>query len=216
MNSKELKEQSRENIKKQMDLIESIEGAEKAIKDLNVIELGIYLNGSYVNPVLVPDDVEKIQEFALKSAEKYLTIKEAELEKLLGICKPAAINPEFEAATKDMFESVKKKPDPVEDKLTGILQEEAKKIEAPKEDKSLDKYPATKKRGRQADYPEGMTKDTVQKMYQDEGKTINELAKHFGIPYSKMSNFITRNHLHRTSNQKTDKPDKQPEETERP
>lgn len=49
-----------------------------------------------------------------------------------------------------------------------------------------------------------MTVDEVSRLYRDEGKTITEVAMYYGVTKSAASNFITRNHLTRTSYSKSD------------
>ena len=226
MNSKELVEQAEIRVKRINELSDSVGAAEDVLAMISEGEVCFFTSGigtTHLTPVLSPEKMQKLREAVVTEIILARNKKTAELEQLLGIRKPATINPEFDAATKDMFDAVKK-TDPVEDKLTEILQAEADRIEKPTEkfevssitaeDKSLEKYPAKKRK--RAEYPEGMTVENVRKMYIDQGMKINDLAIHFKVPYAKMSNFITRNHLHRVNYQKSDKPDKQPEETERP
>lgn len=145
---------------------------------------------------------------------------EAELEQLLGV-QQKTLSPEMkvaitDAASKESDETGKShchmcEPDPVEEKLKGILQDEAKRIES---DKSLDKYPAPKKDGRKK-YPENMTIEAVQKMYIDEGKTKKEIAEYFGVKESAVNNFMYLKGISRRKG-KSKKSDKKSDEKERP
>jgi hypothetical protein len=182
----------------------------------------------------MPVKIEELNVIITEAVKEFLIIKQSELKQLLGLApvvsqlttgKILAVE-EGKAIsqyiTPDTPEVII--PDPLAEKLTEILHNEADRIEKPAEkfevdsitaeDKSLSTYPAKGKK--HSGYPEGMTKDVVSEMYLDKGMTINAIAKHFGIPYAKASNFITKYNLARSHNKKPDKPDKQPEETERP
>lgn len=143
---------------------------------------------------------------------------EAELEQLLGV-QQKTLSPEMkvaitDAASKESDETGKShchmcEPDPVEEKLKRILQDEAKRVES---DKSLDKYPAPK-RDRRKKYPENMTEDVVRRMYIDEGKSKKEIAEHFGVKESTVNNYLYLRGISRHK-RKSKKPDS--DEKERP
>lgn len=161
-------------------------------------------NGATFIRVLSPEKMQELKESALIAVMKVRDEKEAELEKLMGARKPAIINPVFEAAVREMVQSAKK-PDPVKEKLAGILQSEADRIAEP-DNKSLDKYPARKAHKKK--YPDGMTVEAVSRMYIDEGKPSSSIAKHFSISTKEVQNFMTINKIRRNP--------KKPAETERP
>lgn len=243
MNSKELLEQATAKIEKMNDLMASIDVIEVTLSAATKPDamiaffepsLGVIGGAIGIRYILADNVMEDIKNTVLKEIQKVRDEKAAELEQLLRIqpipaiptlaqdvsikCDPyghvTILPPDPRAATKDMFQPVKKQPDPVEEKFE-VHSITAEDKQEPV-DKSLEMYPA-KKRGRQADYPEGMTRDVVKKMYIDDGMTINAISKHFCVPYAKASNFITKHKLARSHNDKSDKqPDKQPEETERP
>lgn len=255
MNSKELLIKAKEVAEKQLELAGQIEDAEETIDAAKEGKICFYLSGvgaMSIDKVVDPEKLQVVKDMALVAIMNFRDDKTKELEKLLGIRKPATINPEFEAAVNDMVQSVTikkncisgevvaewspggenlslmppEKPspvevmkaavsealhiDPVEEKLADILQEEAQRIETPKEDRSLDKYPAKKSK---AEFPENMTKDAVSKMYVDDRMTAKQVAAHFGVSPSKVNTFLQMHRLFRGS---YDKPAKAPEETERP
>lgn len=140
--------------------------------------------------------------------------------------KPASINPEFEAAVQEMIQSNNNPgkchcqicdSDPVEDKLAGILKDEAQRIEAPVENESsLGKYPPNKRQPRLSD---NLFED-IRKMYVDEGKSAREIAEVYKVKPSDVCNFVAKHKLNRRSYDKSiggkPNPPKQPEETEHP
>ncbi len=184
-------------------------------------------NGAIFIRVLSPEKMQELKESAMIAIMGIRNEKETELQKLMGNRqvipahanggivsgiinadniktgviipdpevvnpmrgKPATINPEFEAAVQGMVESVKHK-----------------QKGSPQDDKSLDKYPA--KKSKPSPYPENMTEDAVKELYINQGKTIQQVANHFGIPYAKANSFITGHKLHRNQ--------QKPAETERP
>lgn len=88
--------------------------------------------------------------------------------------KPATVNPEFEAAVQDM---VKSKPQKLDKKQPEKNEPEPK----PKQETKLSV----------------MNYDDVKRMYQDEGKSMKEIADHYGIKKGDVNNFIYLNHLSR-------------------
>ncbi|MDF2907971.1 MAG: hypothetical protein K0R34_3292 [Herbinix sp.] len=201
MNSKELLEQAEIRVKRINELSDGVGAAEDILAMLGEGEVCFFTSGigtTHLTPVLSPEKLQKLREDIVVEVIHTRNDKSAELEKLLGIRKPATVNPEFEAATKDMFESVKKpESDPLEEKLKAVLQDEAKKIEAP--EKSQGKYPA------EAD---------VRKMYVEENRDRKYIANHYGISESKVNNYLFLHDIKRKAT-KASKP-AEPEETERP
>lgn len=169
---------------------------------------------TFVDRVLSPEKMSELKRALWEALTEAKLTKEVELEKLMGK-KPAYINPTFEAAVQVMEQSAKAKnlssimdkpeSDPVEEKLQEILQTEAKKIEQPEEN-SLNRYPASKVSKKK--YPDGMTIESVTRMYIKEGLPSSSIANIFGISTKEVQNFITINKIRRNQ--------KKPAETERP
>jgi transposase-like protein len=230
MNSKELLEQATAKVEKINDLSSNVINAESVlavIGDGKVCFFTIGIGTTHLTSVLTPEKLEKLREEAVREIIYTRDEKAAELENLLGIRKPTRLNPEFEKEVQEMEQSSKSttgtisenkdvsgtiESDPAMEKLTGILQKEAEKTEAPHEDKSSEKYPAPKTDKRRK-YPENMTEEVVGRMYRDEEKSMAQIAEHFGVKSSTVNNFIYLHGLKRTSKKQ---PEKQPEETERP
>lgn len=126
-------------------------------------------NGATYISVLSPEKMQELREAVVEAILQVRDEKTAELEKLMGIRKPAVINPE-----KTEQEIVLQKcQDPIEEKLTEILDKQAQMIKGKPE----------------------MTVDTVKKLYIDEGKSYQEMADYFGVKKTDINNFITRYHL---------------------
>lgn len=206
------------------------------VADMEESEIVFRHNGNmttFISEVLPQETMEAVKRLVVAHLTSAKSSKEFELDRLMGR-KPATINPEFEAAVQDMVESAKKQKesDPVEDKLTVILQEQAKRIEnkqdneemPPKEafdtlredykqakeiehlsDKSMDKYPAKK----DIKTPPNMNEADIRRLYVDEGKDRKWIANYYGITESKVNNYL---YLHDIKRQ----PSRKPAETERP
>jgi hypothetical protein len=211
MNSKELKERAKETAEKQLSLIDDIDKAERSL-ELAVTGKICFMASGYGNVYLEdttePEAMEVVRDLGLTAIMNYRDKKTAELEKLLGI-QPATgidVKPHVVGPAVPMGENV------IEEKLTEILQDEAKLIELP--EKSLDKYPAKSKK--YSGYPDDMTVELVREMYIDKGMKITDISDHFKVTYSKTNNFISKHKLHRASQApKTDtKPEKQSDEKE--
>ena len=204
-----LLEQWNDHIIKGNQLSRELEDIESIIGAAQDAEVAFYKPGagstSFIR-VLSPEKMQELKGSVVAAIIQTRDDKVKELEKLMGIRKPAIVNPEFEAAVQSMVDSVKK-PDPIEKTLKEVLQEEAARIEKPKEsdlplfrdpgkdDKSLNKYPA--KKGRQSTRPEGMTVAEVTRMYTVEGKEQKEIAQCFGVTESIVKNFLFRNQIKR-------------------
>ncbi len=221
MNSKELLEQADQRIAE----VEDIKKARKGIEDLEYL-CGMVQNeitqidirqGNKLESVSLVISQEQYKEFKdsiSSTLERFIKTQIIKLEQLLGIT-PKIVNPEFEAVIRDMEQSNSQKTstyvvnsalDPVEEKMT-----ETQRIEAPQEDKSLDKYPAPKKDNGKK-YPENMTVEDVTRMYITEGKSRKQIQEHYRIKESTLNNFLYLNGISR----KSSKPEKIPEETEHP
>ncbi|MDF2907560.1 MAG: hypothetical protein K0R34_2881 [Herbinix sp.] len=227
MNSKELLEQAEQRIAE-------VESIKILVSNVNALTMIISEVQKPQNDICIGELMEETNisgsigfelNLRLKTAiatnlEYFLSEKNKELEKLLGIRKPATINKEFEKAVQEMEQSAKK-PDPVTEKLSSILQKESDKIESkPVEaEPSLDKYPAQKNTRKKL--PEGMTDEAVYHLLMVDGKKPKEIAEHYGLKSSQVSNFIFQHDIKNYAKRKkttpaNEKPAKQPEETERP
>lgn len=140
-------------------------------------------NGSVFIRVLTPEKMQELRENVVVAILRTRDEKAVELEKLMGVRKPATINPEFEAAVQGMIDSVKKKPepDPVEVKLA----------------ESIDKHEKEIKSKPVAVAKPTMSVEDVRRMYLDESKSMKEIAEHFGVTKSVVNNFVYKNHLAR-------------------
>ncbi|MDF2608891.1 MAG: hypothetical protein K0R92_365 [Lachnospiraceae bacterium] len=138
-------------------------------------------NGSIFIRVLSPEKMQELKENAVIAIMRTRDEKIAELEKLMGLRKPSTINPEFEAAVQGMVESNKKpvpvmpKVDPIEEKLSNILDKQEQKISGKLE----------------------LNIPDVKRMYHDENKSMKEIAEHFGVTKSIVNNFIAQHNLSR-------------------
>jgi hypothetical protein len=215
MNSKELLEQAEIRVKRINELSDGVGAAEDVLAMLGEGEVCFFTSGigtTHLTPVLSPEKLQKLREDIVVEVIHTRNDKSAELEKLLGIRKPATINPEFEKAVQEMEQSTKKQDqDPLEEKLKVVLQDEAKKIEAP--EKSQDKYPAPKQNKR-VKTPENMVEADVRKMYVEENRDRKYIADYYGISESKVNNYLFLHDIKRKAT-KASKP-AEPEETERP
>jgi hypothetical protein len=214
MNSKELLAQARETAEKQLKLAEQIEKAESILNEVKTGFICFYVAGhgsTRIDDVVDNEKLDVIKDLALVAIMNYRDDKTKELEKLLGLKLPAAgidVKPHVVGPAVPMGENI------IEEKLTEILQDEAKLIEAPPEDNSIGKYPAKSKK--YSGYPDNMTVELVREMYIDKGMKISDISDHFKVTYSKTNNFISKHKMHRVSQApKPDtKPDKQSDEKE--
>ncbi|MDF2538870.1 MAG: hypothetical protein K0S76_1891 [Herbinix sp.] len=140
--------------------------------------------------VLSPEKMKELKDKTVTAIVQAKNEKTIELEKLMGIRKPAYVNPEFEAAVQDMEKHIKKKPnpDPVEEKLTEILDKQAEEIK---------KAPAIPK------YSE-MTIEDVRRMYQDENMSQGSIAAYYGVKKVVVNTFLQKHKLFRKSSKKDD------------
>lgn len=210
MNSKELLEQATVKIEKMNDLMASIDVIETTLSAATKPETMIAffepsLGAIGIRYILTDNVMEDIKNTALKEIQKVRHEKSVELGQLLGIQdedKPKIINPEFVEAVEN-----KVKPPFKADHITSI--DGIPKYIDKESDKSLDKYPA-KKKAKKSPYPDNMTPDLVRKMYVDEGKTLKQVAEHFGIKPTQVNGFLQRHSLFRGSYNK-DFTQKQPD-----
>lgn len=136
-------------------------------------------SGATYISVLSPEKLQELRESVVVAIIQVRNEKKEELEKLMGIRKPAILNPAFEAAVQDMEASVPKKEHIVQDN----------EVVSPK--KIIEKKPE-------------INVADVQRMYHDEAKTMKEIADHFGVKKEQVNSFIQKNNLRRTSYMKDD------------
>jgi hypothetical protein len=231
MNSKELLDQAEIRVKRINELSDSVGASEDIIAMLGEGEICFFVSGvgtTHLTPVLSQEKMQKLREWVVSEIIDLRDAKTAELEKLLGIRKPAIINPEFEAAVKDMERTGKQlivetkecvltgdksitvttEPDPLGEKLTSILQKETKRIA----DKPVPKAEQPKPESKMG----LMTKEDVERMYIQENKTMKEIAEYYGVKKGDVNNFIYVNHLSRKNFKDDGFTDSKPSGRERP
>lgn len=171
---------------------------------------------TFIDSVLSPEKMAEIKSLVVASLTEARLTKEIELEKLMGIRKPATINPEFEAAVQGMVESSKKTTgrktiefdiDQVRDmyinqgmSYKGI----AEKLKC--SDFTVRKFcnnngivrdavPVEKPVEKQG-YPV-MTVEAVRKIYTDGTMSLADAAKHFGVASGELYTYIEKHGLKR-------------------
>jgi len=160
-------------IYEKMNVIESCDTLAKKVKDLDVCFNDTDNKVIALNEVLNQVQLTGIRESIISKIYDNAAEAQSFLERLDRLNrKPAIIDPEFELAV----EGMEAQPKPIIEVVPVIP---ALKSSKPK-----------------------MTVEEVSRMYKDEGKTVTEIALHFGVTKSMASNFITRNHLTRTSSKK--------------
>ncbi len=210
MNSKELLVMAKENAEKQLELVKQIENVENVLSSVKDGEICFFVRG--YGSVLITDvtDTEKrdaVRELGLVAIMNFRDDKTMELEKLLGIRKPAIINPEFEAAVQGMVKPivVKPKSKQAEDKQPIISPEDKLKLKekltqinkpVPKQVELVTKKPETKLGS--------MSLEDVTRMYLTENMTMQQIADHYGIKKGDVNNYIYLNHLSRKQTPKDD------------
>lgn len=152
--------------------------------------------------VLSPEKMQELRENVVVAIMRTRDDKAAELEKLMGVRKPATINPEFDAAVNNMVDALKNPAakavealskvtaDPVEEKLTEILQTEAAKIEGEpiplKPSEILEAHA-----------------DEVLKMY-SQMATYQAIADKYGVKKTDVNNFFTKHKTTKRTSKKED------------
>lgn len=173
--------QANEHVVKVNKLCKELEDMEVVVEVAEDSEVALYQQGAgttYLTTVLSPETMDGLKQAINKSLAGTKAAKELELEKLMGVRKPAIVNPDFEAAVQDMVDSARKEP------LLKTFPEPVVPVPAP-------------------DHPK-LTVDAVRKMYLEEGKTLTETAAFFGVKKTMLNSFIGRNHLTRTNYKKDD------------
>lgn len=172
MTTQNLLEQANEFIVKINGLMRSIEECETALTELSREEIEVCVTDkkqvSYLNNILDQETLKKIKEYIISTIEAEHCRKKTELSFMLGK-EPVKVEP------------VEEERDEVEGKLKAILEEESKAIKAkPIKESKLE-----------------MTIDDVKHMYHDKKMTMKDIAKHYNVTKSTVSNFIYRNGLNR-------------------
>lgn len=97
-------------VNKLMGDVEMVENIINAVKEPNLVisftQRGV--GTTYIDDTLTEEELRSLKETVMVCIMRNRDDKVAKLEKLLGIRKPATINPEFEAAVQDMVKQVKK------------------------------------------------------------------------------------------------------------
>lgn len=190
-----------------MSIIESCDTVVDMIKDLEVC---FYNPDSQKNVVLSEvmseQQLSEVREGIISKIYSNSLEAQLYLERLDR--KPAIVDQEFEVAVKDMEQSVKKQPDPVEEKPTGILQEEAKRIE---------ELPVPLKPSEILE----QHSEEIEKMYKIQMATVGSIAEKFGVKKTDVNTFLQKHKLFRTTRKddgfldaKVQARQKQPAETE--
>ncbi len=114
----------------------------------------------------------------------------AKLEQLLGIRKPATINPIFEAAVQEMVESNKSQTISIcaDSSAQTTVEDKTEPTEEPATFPALD----------------DTTVEDVRRMYQQENMTQGDIAAHYGVKKGQVNTFISKHGLFRTSYKKDD------------
>jgi hypothetical protein len=133
---------------------------------------------TFIDSVLSPEKMAEIKSLVVASLTEAKMTKEIELEKLMGIRKPATINPEFEAAVQGM---IKEAPVAKEDQTSNPVFRDPNPAAAPE-----------------------LNYEDVRRMYIDEEKTQGDIAKHFKATKSQVNTFLQKNNLFRNNYKKAD------------
>lgn len=181
MNSKELVEQAKDTINKQLGLIDDIEKAERSLELAKTGKICFCAGGYdnvYLEDTTEPEAMEVVRDLGLTAIMNYRDDKTKELEELLGVRhqEPDTIITTTFVPTGAQHIEIIPAPDPVEDKLSAILEGEAKKIE----DKPI---------------PPIMTVSLVKELYHDKDMTLDRVAKVFEVNPSALYRFVVANNL---------------------
>lgn len=138
-------------------------------------------NGAIFIRVLSPEKMQELKESAIAAIIHTKDEKTAELEKLMGIRKPATINPVFEAVVQEMVQSNNQKTSTYVDKsATDPVEEEQEPAAEPPAFPALDDTAV----------------EDVRRMHYA-GKSVQEIADHYGVKKWKAYEFITKHSLRR-------------------
>lgn len=164
---------------------------------------------TYIGTVLSQEKMEELKRAVVMSLTEARISKENELEKLMGIRKPAVVNPVFEAAVQDMVKQNEAKApgrkalnldiNQVKELYVNQLlpfrkvadqcgcSENAVRNFAMKNN-------ITRELPVPADYP-NMTVTEVRRVYTNGSMSLAEAAKYFGVESTRLHTFIEKNNL---------------------
>lgn len=195
-----------DHIIKSNQLSRELENIESIIEAAQEAEIAFYEPGvcttSFIR-VLTPEKMQELKDSVVSAINQTRDDKVKELEKLMGIRKPATINPEFEAAVQGMVQS---KDKPV------VVVPAMDEAELPPVSKTPERLQGKKILGKGSELdnavfsvedkpvPKTLTEDDVEdvrRMYQQEGKSMKEIAEHYGVTKSVVNNFVYNKKLAR-------------------
>ena len=173
---------------------------------------------TFIDSVLSPEKMAEIKKMVVTSLTEARLTKEIELEKLMGIRKPATINPEFEAAVQGMIEP-SEKPKTTGRKTIEFDIEQvrdlyinqgmsykgiAEKLKC--SDFTVRKFcnnngivretATAEKPVEKPSFPV-MTVEAVRKIYTDGSMSLADAAKHFGVTSGELYTYIEKHGLKR-------------------
>ncbi len=217
MGSMSLVEKWNEHIVQGNKLSRELEDFEGIMHVANMPESFIAFSHSnlttFVNNVLSPEKMLEIKQIVVSSLSDSKIAKEKELESLMGIRKPAIINPVFEAAVKEMESQPKSKPgnQKVEldiDRLKDLYINQKLPLRIIAEvfgcaESTIHKYIKQNNINREVKekviepaFPV-MTVEAVRQVYTNGTMSLADAAKHFGVGSNDLHTFIERNGLKR-------------------
>ncbi len=202
-----------DHIIKGNQLSRELENIESIIEAAQEAEIAFYEPGvcttSFIR-VLTPEKMQELKDSVVSAINQTRDDKVKELEKLMGIRKPATINPEFEAAVQGMVQS---KDKPV------VVVPAMDEAELPPVSKTPERLPGKKILGKGSELdnavfsvedkpvPKTLTDDDledVRRMYLDDGKTMKDIANHYGVTKNQINAYIQRYGLFRKNCKKDD------------
>lgn len=176
-------EKANDHVRNVLSAGEEVRTVIQALKEVSAAE--IMIGPKSIDNYVTDDIRNEIRQRAINSIEERRLEVITKLEKLMGIRKPATINPVFEAAVQEMVQQNNQKTstyvdnsvtDPVE------LLEPAEKPALP----ALDDTAV----------------EDVRRMYQSEGKTLSEVAAVYGVTKNQVNTYVSKHNLRRTSYKK--------------
>lgn len=175
---------------------------------------------TFVDLVLSPEKMEEIKRLVVVSLNEARMTKEIELEKLMGVRKPATINQEFETAVQDMVKTDPPKKKPTGRKAVELDLEKVKDLYITKglpcrkiADQCgcaentirnyIKKHNLTRDNAAQPVEPAEkpaypvMTVEAVRKIYTNGSLSLADAAKHFGVASGEIYTYIEKHGLKR-------------------
>lgn len=171
---------------------------------------------TYIGTVLSPEKMADLKRNVVTSLAEARIEKENELQKLMGIRKPATINPEFEAAVQGMVESSKKPTGrkAIEldiDQVRDMYINQGMSYKGIAEKLNCSDFTVRKfcnnneivREGAPAEKPVEkpafpvMTVEAVRKIYTDGSMSLADAAKYFGVASGELYTYIDKHGLKR-------------------